>query len=59
MKLGFHCTSGVQVKEYDNHITVSYFTEHYKHHTALCHIPIPESDKEVIAGNFYKLILIN
>lgn len=54
-KLGFHCTAGVQVKEYKTHVSAVYYNEHYNHEESLAHIPIPKADKENIAGKIINL----
>ncbi|XP_055951534.1 uncharacterized protein LOC129987599 [Argiope bruennichi] len=54
MKMGFHCTAAIFVKDFDSHVEVSYYKGHYKHEKSLCHVPLPEVEKELIAG---KLLL--
>lgn len=55
-KLGFHCTASVHIKEYATRVSAVYYHEHYKHDESLAHIPIPKTDKENIAGNFFIFI---
>ncbi|XP_055935218.1 uncharacterized protein LOC129965398 [Argiope bruennichi] len=50
MKMGFHCTAAIFVKDFDSHVEVSYYKGHYKHEKSLCHVPLPEVEKELIAG---------
>ena len=55
VKLGFHCTSSVQVKEFAAEVIVTYYSQHYKHSIVLHHLPIPIDEKEIIAGNILKI----
>ncbi|KAF8763104.1 hypothetical protein HNY73_021319 [Argiope bruennichi] len=55
MKMGFHCTAAIFVKDFDSHVEVSYYKGHYKHEKSLCHVPLPEVEKELIAEKMTKI----
>lgn len=49
-KIGYHCTSCIIVRDYGTHVTADYYSKHYNHDALLCHIPIPNAEKQIIAG---------
>lgn len=52
-KIGYHCTAAILVKDFYSHVEISYFSKHYKHVNELSHVPLPQVEKELIAGKYY------
>ncbi len=49
-KVGHHCTAQIIVKDYSNTIHMQYFKQHYKHDFQMCHLPLPQETKNIVAG---------
>lgn len=50
-KINKECSASLKVQFFDKYVEVNYFKEH-NHETTLGHLPLPESVKGAIAGNY-------